>query len=42
MLNLSYLEIYNEHIKDLLGNQSDLMILEDPIRGIVVPGLTEI
>jgi kinesin family protein 18/19 len=41
-VKLSYLEIYNEHVRDLLNTEgNDLMIVEDPIRGIVVPELTE-
>jgi kinesin family protein 18/19 len=45
-VKMSYLEIYNEQVKDLLcedstGAGSSLMIVEDPIRGVVVPGLTE-
>lgn len=41
-IKLSYLEIYNEHIRDLLTpNSENLMILEDPMKGVVVPDLTE-
>ena len=46
-VKISYLEIYNEHVKDLLAEtasktaQFGLMILEDPIKGIVIPELTE-
>lgn len=41
-IKLSYLEIYNEHIRDLLvGSSENLMILEDPMRGVVVPDLSE-
>eukprot|EP01022_Parablepharisma_sp_SALTPOND_P023513 TRINITY_DN4_c0_g3_i6.p1 TRINITY_DN4_c0_g3~~TRINITY_DN4_c0_g3_i6.p1 ORF type:complete len:961 (-),score=141.29 TRINITY_DN4_c0_g3_i6:12080-14962(-) len=44
-IKMSYLEIYNEQVKDLLGEEgeatSSLMIVEDPIRGVIVPGLTE-
>lgn len=43
-LKLSYLEIYNEHVIDLLdttGKSNNLLIVEDPIKGIVVPELLE-
>jgi len=42
-VKLSYLEIYNEKVKDLLSNETkeNLMIIEDPERGIIVPGLSE-
>ena len=43
---MSYLEIYNEQVKDLLlpsstDTKSNLMIVEDPVKGIIVPDLTE-
>ena len=44
-VKFSYLEIYNENIKDLLrkDDQSNekLMILEDPDKGILIPDLSE-
>jgi len=41
-IKLSYMEIYNEQVKDLLVKDSpSLMIVEDPSRGIVVTNLTE-
>ena len=45
-LKLSYLEIYNEQVKDLLSkneprSSSGLMIIEDPAKGVLVPELTE-
>ena len=41
-VKLSYLEIYNEAVKDLLApNNSSLMVVEDPIKGGIVPDLTE-
>jgi len=44
-IRLSYLEIYNEHVKDLLveahEEPSNLMIVEDPNRGVFVPNLSE-
>ena len=40
---MSYLEIYNEQVRDLLSeNFNSLMIVEDPIKGIYVPDLKEI
>lgn len=42
-IKLSYLEIYNEQVKDLLVDNSDnLMILEDQTKGVVITDLTEI
>ena len=42
-VTLSYLEIYNENIKDLLNpSKEGLDVREDPQRGMVVAGLTEI
>ena len=41
-VTLSYMEIYNELIKDLLQPTSvDLKLNEDPVRGMVVQGITE-
>ena len=41
-VTLSYMEIYNERIKDLLMPTSiDLPLHEDPVRGMVVQGITE-
>ena len=42
LVKMSYLEIYNEQVKDLLvDNLNPLIIMEDPIKGIMVPGLSE-
>ena len=42
-LSISYLEIYNEQIHDLLSNSNNsLMIVEDPNKGVIVPDLIEI
>ena len=46
MITVSFLEIYNEQVRDLLwtshSNESqNLMILEDPARGVVVQDLSE-
>ena len=43
VIKISYLEIYNEHVIDLLNDQqTQLMIVEDPVRGVFVPELREI
>jgi kinesin family protein 18/19 len=40
-ISISYLEIYNEKIRDLLTGTSDhLDLQEDPLRGVVVSGIT--
>jgi kinesin family protein 18/19 len=42
-VKLSYLEIYNEVIRDLIsGGNEHLDIWEDPVKGVNVAGLTEI
>lgn len=42
-IKFSYLEIYNEQVRDLLVENSDnLMILEDQNKGVVIPDLREI
>ena len=41
-IKMSYLEIYNEHVIDLLkGDGENLMIVEDPVRGVFVADLLE-
>lgn len=40
-LKLSYLEIYNEHVRDLLGSGENLMVVDDPLRGVLIPNLRE-
>lgn len=42
-IRMSYLEIYNESIRDLLSSNEPehLMVVEDPQRGVFVPELTE-
>jgi kinesin family protein 3/17 len=45
LIRCSYLEIYNEEIKDLLGNQKNpnkCDIKEDPAKGVFVKGLTDV
>jgi kinesin family protein 18/19 len=42
-VKLSYLEIYNEHIRDLISDSNDhLEVWEDPVSGVSVAGLTEV
>ena len=46
-MKMSYFEIYNEHVKDLLSDEyndklcSGLNIVEDPIQGVVIQKLTK-
>ncbi|UYV69118.1 KIF4A [Cordylochernes scorpioides] len=42
-LNVSFVEIYNEEVRDLLvkTSSSSLTIREDPVKGIWIPGLSE-
>lgn len=45
-VSVNFLEIYNEQVKDLLttsanSQQQNLVILEDPMRGVVVQDLSE-
>ena len=48
IIKVSYIEIYNENVIDLLNNDNDknensnsLMIIEDPNKGVYVPNLKE-
>ena len=43
-VRLSYLEIYNENIRDLLTNNSEenLDLREDPQKGLIVTGINEL
>ena len=42
-IRVSFLEIYNEMIKDLIMVSNDVLELrEDPIKGVQVAGLSEI
>ena len=42
-VKISYLEIYNEQVFDLLSNTNDvLMVVEDPSKGVLVPDLSEV
>ena len=38
----SFVEVYNENIRDLLGPGHDLQIREDPVKGMCVAGVSEI
>jgi hypothetical protein len=41
-VKISYLEIYNEQVIDLLiDNSPTLLIIEDQIKGVIVPDLSE-
>jgi hypothetical protein len=43
-VKVSYMEIYNERLRDLLvpkDVRGVLMILEDPLKGIFIPELSE-
>ncbi len=43
IIRVSFLEIYNENIKDLIMVSSDVLDLrEDPMKGVQVAGLSEI
>jgi hypothetical protein len=45
MLKVSYVEVYNENIKDLLTSINDdsyLDLREDAVKGVIVAGVTEI
>jgi kinesin family protein 18/19 len=41
-VKLSYVEVYNENLRDLLGNGENLDLREDPTKGSVIVGLKEI
>ena len=39
-VKFSYIEIYNEQVKDLIkGDNQNLMILEDPAKGVTIGDL---
>jgi kinesin family protein 3/17 len=44
MINAQYLEIYNEEVRDLIGDNSteQLQLKEDPKKGVYVKGLTTV
>ena len=41
-IQISYIEIYNEEIRDLLGNREELKLHEDPVKGVIIQGVKEI
>ena len=44
-IKISYLELYNEQVKDLLTikpSNEGIMIIEDPNKGVILPGLSEL
>ena len=41
-IQVSYIEIYNEEIRDLLGEREELKLQEDPVKGIVIQGVKEL
>lgn len=40
-ISISYLEVYNETVKDLLEPSKPLNVCEDAVAGVVIPGLTK-
>ena len=43
IVKISYLEVYNENIRDLLSSEdTNLDLREDPVRGNCVSGITEV
>jgi centromeric protein E len=42
LVRASFIEIYNEEVRDLLGNNQTLQIREDPRRGVFVSSIEEI
>ena len=41
-IQVSYIEIYNEEIRDLLGEREELKLHEDPVKGVILQGVKEI
>ena len=41
-IQISYIEIYNEEIRDLLSNGEELKLHEDPAKGVIIPNLKQI
>ncbi|CAD8043450.1 unnamed protein product [Paramecium primaurelia] len=41
-ISISYLEIYNEQIRDLIGDQVGLQLNEDPIKGVMLQDVQEL
>lgn len=42
VVKCSFVEVYNENVRDLLGSGQDLSIREDPIKGMCVAGVCEV
>jgi len=41
-IRCSFVEVYNENIRDLLGEGKDLDLREDPVKGMCVAGVSEV
>ena len=41
-IQISYIEIYNEEIRDLLGDREELKLHEDPVKGVIIQGVKEL
>jgi len=41
-IKCSFVEVYNENIRDLLGEGRDLDLREDPVKGMCVAGVSEV
>ena len=41
-IQISYIEIYNEEIRDLLSNGEELKLHEDPAKGVIIPNMKQI
>jgi kinesin family protein 18/19 len=41
-IKCSFVEVYNENIRDLLGEGKDLELREDPVKGMCVAGVSEV
>ena len=40
-MQASYIEIYNEEVRDLLGNREELKLYEDPMKGVIIQNVKE-
>jgi kinesin family protein 18/19 len=41
-IKCSFVEVYNENIRDLLGEGKDLDLRQDPVKGMCVAGVSEV
>ena len=41
-IQVSYIEIYNEEIRDLLGSREEIKLHEDPVKGVLLQGVKEL